>query len=101
MHRLGQEWPCGRKAAEWLSAYVDGRTVACAGHARDRYGRLLAVCYVGGENLNDRIVREGWAIDFRRYSSDYLEAEAQARRDGAGLWRGDFVAPWEWRRTHR
>jgi endonuclease YncB( thermonuclease family) len=76
----GQEWPCGRTAADWLKAYLRGRHVHCVGHARDRYGRPLAICYVGGENLNERIVREGWALDCRRYSTDYLKAEANAKR---------------------
>ena len=71
----GQQWACGRTSAEWLRKRLDGRQVECVGHARDRYGRLLAVCYLGGENLNERIVREGWALDFRKYSTDYLQAE--------------------------
>jgi endonuclease YncB( thermonuclease family) len=75
--------------------------VECVGHARDRYGRLLAVCYVGGEDLNERIVREGWALDFRKYSSDYLQAESAAKRVGAGIWRGQFTPPWEWRAERR
>jgi endonuclease YncB( thermonuclease family) len=70
-------------------------------HARDRYGRLLAVCYVGGESINERIVREGWALDFRKYSTDYLQAEAEARRTGAGIWCGEFEPPWEWRASAR
>src|SRR5512132_4350953 len=78
----GQEWPCGRTAADWLRTFLAGRSVECRGHARDRYGRLVAVCYVGGENLNERIVREGWALDFRRYSTDYLQAESEAKRAG-------------------
>lgn len=97
----GQEWACGRTSAEWLKEYLRGRPVECVGHARDRYGRLLAVCYLGGKDLNERIVREGWALDFRKYSSDYLRAEAEAKRTGAGIWRGDFTPPWEWRAAHR
>jgi endonuclease YncB( thermonuclease family) len=97
----GQAWACGQMATDWLKSHVARREVACVGHARDRYGRLLAVCYVGGESLNERIVREGWALDFRRYSTDYLAAEEDARRNGAGIWRGEFTAPWEWRRAQR
>ena len=59
----GQPWACGRTSAEWLREHLNGRQVECVGHARDRYGRLLAVCYVGGESINERIVREGWALD--------------------------------------
>src|SRR5512132_3071722 len=97
----GQEWSCGRTAAEWLKEYLRGRQVDCVGHARDRYGRLLAVCYAGGENINDRLVREGWALDYRKYSTDYLAAEAEAKRQGAGVWRGEFVPPWQWRSERR
>jgi endonuclease YncB( thermonuclease family) len=73
---------CGRTAAEWLSDYLRERQVNCIGHARDRYGRLLTVCYVGGESVNERFVREGWALDYRKYSTDYLEAEAEASKPG-------------------
>jgi hypothetical protein len=38
---------------------------------------LLAVCYLGGEDLNERIVREGWALDFRKYAG---RVGGQARR---------------------
>ena len=98
---FGQQWPCGRTAAEWLKDYLRGRQVDCVGHARDRYGRLLAVCYTGGESINDRLVRERWALDYRKYSTDYLEAEAEAKRRGAGVWRGEFVPPWQWRSARR
>ena len=27
--------------------------------------------------------------------------EAEAKRRGAGLWRGQFVPPWEWRNERR
>jgi endonuclease YncB( thermonuclease family) len=97
----GQQWACGRTSAEWLQEHLNGRNVECVGHARDRYGRLLAVCYAGGDSINERIVREGWALDYRKYSTDYLQAEADARRAGAGLWRGEFTPPWEWRAERR
>lgn len=61
----------------------------------------MAGCFVGGENLNERIVREGWALDFRRYTSAYLDAEEEAKRRRVGLWRGDFEPPWEWRQGRR
>ena len=97
----GQPWACGRTAAEWLKEHLNGRQVECVGHARDRYQRLLAVCYVGGDSINERIVREGWALAFRRYSADYVQAESAARRAGAGIWRGEFTTPWEWRQQDR
>jgi endonuclease YncB( thermonuclease family) len=90
--------PDGRAMAERL---LRGRQVDCVGHARDRYDRLLAVCYVGGENINNRLVREGWALDYRKYSTDYLEAEAEAKRRSAGVWCSGFAPPWQWRSERR
>ena len=97
----GQPWACGRTSAEWLRERLNGRQVECVGHARDRHERLLAVCYVGGDSINERLVSESWALDYRKYSSDYLQAEADAKRAGAGLWRGEFTPPWEWRAARR
>jgi endonuclease YncB( thermonuclease family) len=37
----------------------------------------------------------------RKYSTDYLQAEAEARRAGVGIWRGEFEPPWEWRAARR
>jgi endonuclease YncB( thermonuclease family) len=97
----GQRWACGRTSAEWLRERLQGRQFECVGHARDRYSRLLAVCFVGGESINERIVREGWALNYRKYSTAYLRAEAEAKRAGAGMWRGEFEPPWEWRAERR
>lgn len=94
----GTEWSCGEVAKDWLMWFLAGKQVTCEGHARDRYGRLLAVCYADGENVNARLVREGWALDYRRYSKDFLTEEGIAKREGSGIWRGEFIAPWEWRK---
>ena len=97
----GQRWPCGRRSANALAAKIDRGTVRCEGRDRDRYGRLIAVCYAGGTDLNAWLVRNGWALAYRRYSRDYVPEERQAQAEGAGIWRGEFVAPWEWRRGQR
>ena len=94
----GKEWACGQAATKALNAVIDGHKVTCKGNKRDRYKRLLAVCYVGSVNLNAMMVRNGWALAYRKYSTDYVDAEASAKKDGMGLWGGQFVAPWKWRR---
>ena len=43
------------------------------------------------------MVRSGWALAYLRYSRDYVEEEAAARADRAGIHRGEFIAPWDWR----
>ena len=62
----GQPWACGRTSAEWLREQPE-RPAGRVRRPRSRsIRRLLAVCYVGGESINERIVREGWALDYRQ-----------------------------------
>lgn len=92
----GEDYPCGRRSREALSKLVAGREVACTGWERDKYRRLLAECSAGGVNLNRAQVKAGWAIAYGDYEMD----EAEARREHAGVWAGDFDQPRDWRRTH-
>ena len=97
----GHRWACGEKATRALTERIGSRTVGCEERARDRYGRSVAVCRVAGEDLNAWMVRQGWALAYRRYSRAYVGAEGTARAAKRGIWRGQFVAPWEWRRGVR
>ncbi len=55
----------------------------------------------GRLNVNEWLVREGLAVVYRKYSIEYAAAEAAAKAAGNGVWRGDFVMPWDWRRGKR
>lgn len=46
-------------------------------------------------------MQRGYALAYRRYTLDYVDEEDAARDAGAGIWQGEFVAPWEWRRGKR
>ena len=97
----GWEQKCGVLAKQNLERLVKGQDVVCKGDKRDRYKRLLAVCYVGPYDLNAKMVRQGWSLAYRKYSTDYVAEEADAKAQKLGLWRGLFVAPWDWRRGKR
>lgn len=99
--RADRAWRCGQQAALAVSDFIGRRTVRCDPRDRDRYGRVVAVCYVAGVDLNAWMVRQGWALAYRRYSRDYVPAEAEAAHDRAGIWAGSFISPWEWRRSRR
>ena len=96
-----RRWPCGEQATRALSRQIEGRSVACEERDRDRYGRVVAVCRYGGQDVNTRLVRDGWAIAYRRYSTAYVDEEASAKAAKRGVWRGEFVPPWDWRRGDR
>ncbi len=94
----GQQLACGTMALAALEALTAGVKVRCEGVERDRYGRLVAKCFSpNGVDIGRRMVSAGWALAYRRYSTDYVDAEEQARKAKRGMWRGSFVAPWVWR----
>ena len=97
----GERWPCGQRATQALDRQIGGRTVACSERDRDRYGRIVAVCRHGGRDINAWLVRQGWALAYRRYSRAYVNEEASAKAERRGIWRGEFVPPWDWRRGKR
>ena len=49
--------------------------VSCQQTDTDRYGRVVADCFVGRESLNNWMVREGWAVAYRQYSIAYIAAQ--------------------------
>ncbi len=43
---------------------------------------MVAICHAGGQDLNGRLVAEGMALAYRRYSTDYVDEEDAARGIG-------------------
>ena len=74
---------------------------------RDRYGRTVAELYVGKQSVNLQMVQEGQAVVYRQYLSgcaatkdQYLQAEAQAKKQRIGFWNQNLpVMPWDYRRS--
>lgn len=59
------------------------------------------MCRAAREELNAWMVCEGWAFAYQQYSRAYVAEEEAARAARRGIWRGEFVAPWDWRRGER
>ncbi len=88
--------PCGELARQALKKLTAGREIRCEPEGRDRYGRLLARCYSGRDDIGRKMVSVGWAVS----SGDYRFAEAAARIAGSGIWTMTFDDPADWRATH-
>ncbi len=97
----GAKVPCGRKSAFALADHLGRQVVVCEQKDRDRYGRVVAVCHVGGIDVNHWMVARGWALAYRRYSRDYVDAENVAQTTKSGIWQWTFDPPWEWRKSRR
>lgn len=92
---------CGQRASLALSDKIGGGVVSCTPRDMDRYGRVVAVCHAHGEDLNGWMVASGWAMAYRDYSADYVQQEQRATAAKVGIWQGEFVPPWDWRRGTR
>jgi endonuclease YncB( thermonuclease family) len=92
------QYRCGAKAANDLDALIARRPVNCLPISLDRYGRTVATCSVGGEDLGDWLVRNGLALDWPQYSKrKYDAAQRAAEQSGRGIWVGSYVEPWLYR----
>jgi endonuclease YncB( thermonuclease family) len=94
-------FPAGRRSATALATIIGVRAVTCEDRGRDRYGRTIGQCRVGGEDVQARMARDGWAWAFLRYSRDYEGQEAEARAAARGVWAYSCKAPWDWRAARR
>lgn len=63
---------------------------------RDNYGRLLCVVHRGEENLNLKLIREGWSPYFIKYGRSliyhdaFTAAEAEAQAEGRVIWDPEY-----------
>ena len=92
----------GKNATKALRRLIAGNPVVCQERDVDRYGRIIAVCLnAEGQDVGPELVRLGWALAYRRFSDDYVGQEGKAQEAHLGMWRGRFVAAWDWRRGDR
>ncbi|WP_417831909.1 thermonuclease family protein [Terasakiella sp.] len=97
--KKGDWWKCGQAATDFLRSLVRDRDVTCQPITQDRYKRTVAKCFAGELDISRSVVRAGYALAYRRYSKEYVEAENAAKEEQQGLWAGDFLPPWEWRKA--
>lgn len=90
-----------KKAKQFTSKMVYGKTVDVEPKDTDRYGRTVALIYVDGQSLNESLIKNGFAWVYRKYCKEafceeWLDFEIVARYGKIGLWREpDPIPPWE------
>ena len=94
--RGGGFWDCGRQATRRMAALVR-EGVECTALDQDRYGRIVARCHVGGQDIGQALVAEGLAWAFRKYSLDYAMAEGRAMNARLGVWQARTQPAWAYR----
>lgn len=75
---------CGAKAANDLDTFIARRPVNCT-PVEDQYRRTVATCSVGGADVGEWLVRNGFALDWPQYSKDMTASPgAVKKREGGG-----------------
>lgn len=94
--------PYGTAAKRYLSDLIVGKTVQIEELGKDRYKRVLGIVYLGGKDVNEILVLNGYAWAFTKYSKIYESQEWQARSNGFGLWRDkNPIKPEIWRKVYK
>lgn len=98
----GQGWACGAWSRAHLQRLLRGARLDCAALDTDRYGRVLARCTIDGTDLAARMVEDGAAIAYVKYSTAYVGQEKVARTAARGIWAaGPQTAPEDHRASGR
>lgn len=91
----------GNRAKQFTSRLTFGKTVKVVDKGPDRYGRTLGeVILPDGSSLNQRLVSEGYAWWYQRYSDDeeLKRLQQEARKAKKGLWADPkIIPPWIFR----
>ena len=95
-----KDYSCGKVSKEKLKSKINGSKIKCIFTTKDRYKRYIATCYKEKTNLNQWMVRNGYAIAYRRYSRKYVPDEDFAKENRLGLWQGKFMNPEKWRKLN-
>ena len=77
------------------------RSRACAPAVESIEKFHVAVCRSGAVELNAEMVRAGFATAYRRYTTDYVDEENDARAARRGIWAGEFTNPEDYRHDDR
>ena len=95
-----EDYKCGRVSKVKLINKINTSEIKCISSSKDRYKRYIATCFKGKTNLNQWMVRNGFAIAYRRYSKKYVPDEVFAKENKLGLWQGKFMEPEKWRKLN-
>ena len=93
----------GQAATAAIKQILTGRDIKIKTMTKDKYGRSVAMVYADGKNVNEIMVKAGYAWVYRKYCkddfcNDWLKYEKQAKKTNRALWQdGNPEPPWEWR----
>ncbi|WP_455474880.1 thermonuclease family protein [Bartonella sp. B30(2025)] len=92
-----RRYPCGLEAKKYLKQLIANQPITCYWYKKDKYHRILATCKTKKiKNINEMMVRGGWAISYDSYPKE----EQDAKKKKKGIWQSSFQKPQKWRKDH-
>ena len=81
-----QHMKCGVVAWSELIRLADGWHVSCDIELKAKDGTDYATCYIGERDVNETMVRSGWAKAMRKQTKRYVVDEDDAKNFNRGHW---------------
>ena len=97
---FSKDYPCGQISTDKLKKKNNNKLIICKWTNKDRYKRYIAECFKDKTNLNAWMVRNGYAVAYRKYSKKFVSQEIFAKKEKLGLWSGTFIMPWDYRKNN-
>ena len=105
-NKNNNHYACGEKSKNFLSTLINStdKKIYCYYSERDRYNRIIGECFIKANsliNINQKMVSQGHAIAYLKYSKKYLKDESSAKTNKLGIWEGTFDLPEAWRKKNK
>ncbi len=90
----------GTVSKQALADYIFTKNIKVEYTKLDRNHRIIGTIWINNENVNLKMVENGFAWHFKKYSTSKLFAKAEIRAKSMkkGLWvQNNAIAPWDFR----
>lgn len=99
-----QDQKFGDEATEYLSELIMNQTVEIEQMDIDLYGRVVAIVTLNETNINESMIKSGYAWVYNRYCKEdicdnWKDIQNDVSNEGIGLWKAkNTTPPWDYRR---
>ncbi len=93
-----------KTSKQYLGKLLFGKRVKIISISVDKYKRTLADVYYNEDWINLKMIANGYAWHYKKYSSNNVlaQAEISAKKLKNGIWKNPYaIAPWEFRKLQK